>query len=337
MPRRRRPPRHRWHRRPEHSSASPHRWSARSTSPTRWPRSRRRRRTRDPDDHAPRLRREAADAVGDALQPSGAGSGSGSVSPSRCSTACSHLGQLALHHAPRTPSAATVRCRGRRPRSRAVHRRRVAAPCRRHRSRPRRQQSTAGPAVPRAAGERRAAGRHGRRHQRHEAPEEHPLTEPEVGRRSRPGFDAPPGHLVHEQLAASSTRPSASMTAVIPETEACRTGRPVSAARIWLSATCCAESRPAVRAVVRGHHEELRAVAHASRARAGRTPTRSRSSSRTGGRAALKSTRLAPRLEVERDLLERADEPEQAAPRHVLAERHEVLLRVAPLQRAVGS
>ncbi len=39
----------------------------------------------------------------------------------------------------------------------------------------------------------------------------------------------------------SCTLPSGSITALMPETDACRTGRAVSAARISLFARCCAE------------------------------------------------------------------------------------------------
>ena len=70
-----------------------------------------------------------------------------------------------------------------------------------------------------------------------------PLAEPDVRRlaASSPSTVACE-HGAVEQLGAVRARaPSASMTAVMPEIAACTTGRPVSAARIWPIATCCAE------------------------------------------------------------------------------------------------
>ena len=69
--------------------------------------------------------------------------------------------------------------------------------------------------------------------------------------------------LVAEQLASCGwTSPSASMTAVMPEIDAWRTGRPIAAALIWLSATCWAEfgDRRYERLLV-DHDDRLRALA----------------------------------------------------------------------------
>ena len=59
-----------------------------------------------------------------------------------------------------------------------------------------------------------------------------------AARRRRP---SPRSTRAFEQLGVGVHRAVASMTAVMPEIAACTTGRPVSAARIWPIATCCAE------------------------------------------------------------------------------------------------
>ena len=124
----------------------------------------------------------------------------------------------------------------------------------------------------------------------------------------RPSHD----RLLEQARCVSRTLPSASITAVMPETDACSTGRPVSAARIGCSARGAARScRPPVRAVVGAHHDRLGAVAHGVARRAARTPTRSRSRCRSPCPPTSKTRRSCARLEVVRDLAQLADEAER--------------------------
>ena len=126
------------------------------------------------------------------------------------------------------------------------------------------------------------------------------------------------------------------MTAVMPEIDACSTGRPTAAALIWLSATCWAEfgdrryERLFVDTTIAS--APLRTESRIS----GVNADSKQMTVPTGLPADVEHLRRVPGVEVVRDLLQLADEAERVAERHVLAERHEVLLRVGALQPAVG-
>ena len=106
----------------------------------------------------------------------------------------------------------------------------------------------------------------------------------------------------------SCTVPSASMMAVMPEIAACTTGRPVSAARICPIATCWAEFADAgttgCSSTRRARRRRRARVAEPG----SRTPTRSRSASRSGEPATSKSPGSLPAGEVARHLVDLADE-----------------------------
>ena len=139
------------------------------------------------------------------------------------------------------------------------------------------------------------------------------------------------------KLVVSCTLPSGSITALMPDTDACSTGRAVSAARIWLFARCCAE-------LPERWYERLLVLTTTSLGAfadgvADERPERRLEADHA---ADLVSGRrehdgLVARLEVVRDLAQLADEAELVAPRNVFAERDEVLLRVDALARAVGA
>ena len=127
------------------------------------------------------------------------------------------------------------------------------------------------------------------------------------------------------------------MTAVMPEIDACSTGRPTAAALIWLNATCWAEfgerryERLFVATMI-AWAPVLHRLPHEGR-------ERGLEADHGADRLALDPEHLGrvPGVEVGWHLLQLADEAEDVSERDVLTERDEVLLRVGAQQPPVGS
>ena len=118
------------------------------------------------------------------------------------------------------------------------------------------------------------------------------------------------------------------MTALMPDTDACSTGRPVSAARICLSARCCS--------LLADRWYERLLVLTTTISAPSRTKSRTSGPNADSKQITLpngcpptrNSVRASPGSKSYGHLAQLGEEAERVAPRHVLAERHEVLLRV---------